>query len=245
MHLSGYVILAASTLFMAAPSGDEHPLLNLECARAASPITIDGRGDDDTWKGVKPITDFRLWNPALGKPSELTELRLCYNDENVFALFSCADPDIFVINEGRDAMLWESDCVELFFLPDANSPIYYEFEVSPRNDVFDARIVNSGSGGFRRWAPAWNCAMRTAATIRGTLNEWRDTDEGYTVEIAIPIKAFEDANGTKPLLGQTWQFAAARMDFSKTLKVEERSSTANVPDMNIHKREGWFTLTFK
>ncbi|MBX7258135.1 MAG: carbohydrate-binding family 9-like protein [Candidatus Hydrogenedentes bacterium] len=245
MYHWAYAALALSSLLIAAPSSDEHPLLALECPKATGGIAVDGQGNEPAWKDVKAITDFRLWNPSLGKPTESTELRMCHDDTNVYALFVCTDPDVFALHEGRDAMLWESDCVELFFVPDANSPIYYEFEVSPRNDVFDARIVNSGSGGFRRWAPTWNCGMRTAATVRGTLNDWRDTDEGFTVEMAIPIEAFADANGTKPLAGQTWQFAAARMDFSKTLKVEERSSTANVPDMNIHKREGWFTLTFK
>lgn len=245
MQIVAHAVFALSAMWLAASPDGDHPLLALECPRATEAVAVDGDGGEAAWAAVKPITEFRLWNPSLGRPTESTELRMCYDDANIYALFVCSDPDVFALHEGRDAMLWESDCVELFFLPDAGSPIYYEFEVSPRNDVFDARIVNSGSGGFRRWAPAWNCGIQTAVTVRGTLNDWRDTDAGYTVEIAIPIAAFEDANGTKPLKGQTWPFAAARMDFSKTLKVEERSSTANVPDMNIHKREGWFTLTFK
>ncbi|MCI0479640.1 carbohydrate-binding family 9-like protein, partial [Candidatus Uhrbacteria bacterium] len=162
----------------------------------------------------------------------------------LYALFDCSDPDVYVLHEERDGNIWESDAVELFFWPDPSNPIYYEFEVGPTNAVFDARMVNSGSGGFQRWA-RWNSKIETAVEVRGTVNLWRDRDEGYTVEIAIPIMAFEDVNGKRPLAGQTWKFAAVRVDLSVTLKAEERSSTAIVPEGDIHQKDGYGDLTFQ
>jgi len=37
----------------------------------------------------------------------------------------------FALYDQRDANLWESDVVELFFQPSEDSPLYYEFEVAP------------------------------------------------------------------------------------------------------------------
>lgn len=220
----------------------EPPLLEFPCVRAASPIIVDGKADEEAWTKAAPITEFRLLK-TFGKPTEKTSVRFCYDDENLYALFECDDKDVFTLYDQRDANLWESDAVELFFKPDANNPIYYEFEVAPNNAVFDARMVNTGSGGFKRWA-AWDCAIRTATHIRGTLNQWTDRDKGYTVEIAIPLKAFGEVIGDKPLKGQTWKFAAVRVDLSVTLTAEERSATANVPDGDLHQKEGYFSLTF-
>lgn len=219
------------------------PLQHFECNRAHGRIVVDGRLDEAAWKAIPPITDFRLWR-TYGHPTEKTEFRICYDDRNLYASFRCDDPDIFTLYNRRDANLWESDAVELFLQPDPTNPIYYEFEVAPNNAVFDARMVNTGSGGFKRWA-RWNSRIRTATHIEGTLNNWKDRDKGYTVEMAIPLSTFREVIGNRPLKGQTWKIAAVRVDFSVTLKVEQRSSTANVPDMDIHQKEGYATLTFK
>jgi hypothetical protein len=237
--MTNTVLVVLLSAFAAAPP----PLLCVDCARAASPIVIDGQADEAAWKAVTPVTEFRLWK-TFAKPTEKTSVSLCYDDIFLYALFECDDKDVFALYNTRDANLWESDVVELFFLPDLANPIYYEFEIAPNNAVFDARMVNTGSGGFKRWA-SWNCEIRTAVRVRGTVNQWQDRDEGYTVEIAIPLKAFDEVLKDRPLKGQTWKFAAVRVDLSVTLQADERSSTANVPEGDIHQKDGYFSLTFK
>lgn len=240
------VLLCATALLGAGESGEDAeapPLKNLACVRAESAIEVDGQSGEDAWESVAPVTDFRVWN-TLEAPIEAVSVRCCYDDEAIYFLFECADPDVCAVNEGRDAWLWESDNVELFFKPVEDSIIYYEFEVSPLNDIFDARFVNTGSGGFKRWSK-WDCDMETAVSVRGTVNDWKDTDEGYTVEIAIPIKTFEDAIGDEPLKGQTWKFAAVRTDASVTLESIDRSATANVQRNQMHDPESWFNLSFE
>ena len=160
-------------------SAEAPPLQHFECARAESAIVVDGKADEAAWAAIEPITDFRLWH-TFGQPAERTAVRVCYDDANLYLLYECADKDVFALYNERDANLWESDVVEVFLQPDPSNPIYYEFEIAPNNTVFDARMVNTGSGGFRRWA-RWNCDIRVAARVDGTLNEWRDEDKGYTV----------------------------------------------------------------
>lgn len=236
------------TLFMLCALGNEAtpPLLHFDCPRAAGDIVVDGEAKDAAWKNAVVVTEFRLWN-TFEKPNSATTVRLCYDDAFLYLLFECEDDDLFVLYDERDGYLWESDVVELFLQPpilnERKLPVYYEFEIAPNNAVFDAEMVNTGSGGFKRWA-GWDCGVKTAVKVRGTINNWKDVDQGYTVEMAIPVAAFKEAIGDRPLKGQTWQFNAVRADFSVRFKKEERSSTANVVD-SPHYKEGYFSLTFK
>jgi hypothetical protein len=240
------LLWAAALVVIANLGGAAPPLPHFECTRASGPVTIDGDGSDAAWQTAMKVDDFRLWE-TYRRPSTRTQLRLCYDDENLYVLFDCQDDDLYTLYDRRDAYLWESDAVELFLQPPVNNPwklpIYYEFEVAPNNAFFDARMVNSGSGGFQRWAN-WNCDARVATKIRGTLNEWKDVDEGYTVEMAIPIEAFSEALCEEPLVGQTWKFLGVRADFGVRLEKEERSATGNVKD-SPHYKEGYSTVTFK
>lgn len=235
--------LACVLVVLSSAAESPPPLLHFDCRCATGPIMVDGKADDPAWKDALRITEFRLLR-TYEKPTEETVVRFCYDDDFLYVLFECADPDVFALYEERDDRIWESDAVELFFKPDENNPIYYEFEVAPNNALFDARMVNTGSGGFKRWA-SWNCDIQTATTIQGTLNDWSDRDESYTVEIAIPLETFKETIGARPLKGQSWRFAAVRVDLSVTLEKEERSTTANVPEGDIHQKDGYFTLTFR
>jgi len=236
----GFVALACA---MAGQEPKAPPLMDCVCVRASGPITVDGTINEAAWQHARPISEFRVWK-TLDPPTESTSVRFLFDDSNLYAFFDCADADIAVVHEGRDSFIWESDCVELFLWPDQTKPIYYEFEVSPNNDVFDGRFVNTGSGAFRRWAK-WDCPIRTAVQFRGTVNDWTDKDKGYSVELAIPLDALAESIGNKSLTDQAWKFAAVRVDVSATLESEERSSTANIRTGDIHKeKDGYFTLRF-
>ena len=228
---------------VAAAAENASPLLHFECTKTTDSIVIDGKGDDAAWAKVEAIDGFNLWF-TLAEPTSKTTVKICYDDDNLYLLFECEDPDVFTLYEARDSWLWESDVVELFAAPKDDSPNYYEFEFSPNGAIFDGRFVNRGSGGFRRWA-SWDCDLRMKAVVHGTINDWKDRDEGYTVEAAIPREAFEETIGSAPFEGQTWRFAAVRMEYSVTLSKEEGAITARCTDGNFHNRDQWYYLTFK
>jgi len=213
------------------------------CREAAGPIVVDGKADDAAWDAVEPITEYFLTG-SLAPPTETTSLKTCYDDKSVYFLYECSDKDVFALHDERDTALWESDVVEVFFWPDEERPIYYEFEIAPNNVVFDARYVNTGSGHWRRWCQ-WDSGIRSAATVHGTLNDWRDRDEGFTVEFAIPIAAFADVNGDKPLKGQTWRFAGVRFNYSTDLKSPEGAVTSQDPRSDLHQYRGFAQLMFE
>src|SRR5690242_2614484 len=61
------------------------PVPSAAAALRTSPITIDGRLDEEAWKLVTPITELRQQRPVEGGPATLaTEIRVLYDDEALY-----------------------------------------------------------------------------------------------------------------------------------------------------------------
>jgi len=94
-----------------------------------------------------------------------------------------------------------------------------EFDLAGRNvDVLGGFQDASRHGRHprgKRWAfMDWDCpGLRAAVHVDGTLNDDRDIDRGWTVELAIPWRGLEPLAQGRPLPpkdGDVW-----RMDFSR------------------------------
>lgn len=175
----------------------------LRAERAAGPIRIDGRVDEDEWQGARSTGAFV--NTTDGSPAELrATARVAYDDDNLYVAFEVADD--FVQNDlrGTDAHLWEQDAVEIMLDPGADGRNYFELQVSPTGQVFDTRYDTR-----RQPQPfgdvAWSSRLRNRVTVRGTAND-QDTDEGYTAEIAIPWASLAagDPPAGRPEPNDTW-----------------------------------------
>ncbi|HIJ66204.1 MAG TPA: carbohydrate-binding family 9-like protein, partial [Candidatus Hydrogenedentes bacterium] len=140
-----------------------------ECVRASEPIDVDGKMDEAAWQKAEPIADFIVWWTADWPAKTKTVARLCYDDDYIYGVFDCKDPDLYAKYDKRDGYLWESDAVEFFFQPDAQCTTYYEFEIAPNGAILDARFPRVGApGGIDTWAK-WNCDIEVAVHVAGTL----------------------------------------------------------------------------
>jgi hypothetical protein len=91
---------------------------------------------------------------------------------------------------------------KLFLDPDGDGDNYLEFHCNPLNMIFDAwykRGYPDGADGkghqftYRNRFPSveWKCPGLISATrIDGTVNAPHDVDRGWTIEMAVPWKAF-------------------------------------------------------
>ena len=96
----------------------------------------------------------------------------------------------------RDSVIFQDNDFEVFIDPDGDNHQYYEIEINALNTVWDLRLVKP----YRDGGPAvneWDVAgMRSAVHVDGTLNDPRDADRGWTVEMALPWEAMSEyANG--------------------------------------------------
>ena len=205
-------------------------------------VTVDGKLDEAFWKNAPQSDSFR--DMISGADTYLnTHAAVLWDDQNLYVGYWVEEPDITATLTRRDAPIYKDNDVELFiagqdgyyeFEINSFGTIYEvlffwmdnyekkgyhnrpEFKrnakgVKPFNGV-GYKHPRGGRIGFWNWDMP---GLRSAVHIDGTINNNKDRDKGWTVEIAIPwaslkILAEGDGRALPPVKGDTW-----RMDFSR------------------------------
>jgi hypothetical protein len=124
---------------------------------------------------------------------------MLWDDANFYVAAELEEPDVWATLKERDAVIFHDNDFEVFIDPDGDTHAYYELEVNALGTPWDLLLIKP----YRDGGPAihaWDIAgLQVGVRVRGTLNEPRDRDEGWTVEIAMPWKILgEAAPGRKP-----------------------------------------------
>jgi hypothetical protein len=204
----GLLVLAACCSAQTAERPVTSPLPNYEIKRATTPITIDGRLDDAAWAGATTLTLQFPWEAQTGA-KQTTTARLLWNDEMLFAAFTCEDADIVAHHEQRDDPTYKDDAVELFIQPNPKQAIYIGLEMNARAVLYDYLNVHS-----QVLVKAFDLkGVQLATQLDGTLNVTSDRDKGWTLELAIPLKNFTEFMGGRAVEpGTTWGANLNRWD---------------------------------
>jgi len=134
---------------------------------------------------------------------------------------------------------------------------YFEFEINARNTGWDLHLDKPYKDKGKA-DNGWEIpGLRTAVALRGTLNDPRDRDGGWTVEMAFPWSAFN--RGPRPAVaprpGESWRMNFSRVEWQ--LRVRD-GRYEKVPDtkednwvwspqgvINMHIPEKWGTVRFR
>lgn len=101
----------------------------------------------------------------------------------------------------------------MFILPDIRFRTFWEIVVSPSGSIFDSVECKKAQLWGSDLDPSQNMnGLKTGITVRGTLNNPGDTDQGYTVEIAVPFKELPGYTRTGPKTGDRLHFMLVRLD---------------------------------
>lgn len=175
--------------------------------RARGPIQIDGVLAESAWDGAERAGPFV--RSIDGKAAAAaTEARLLWDDDNLYVAFLAADTNVAGEFFKDDEKLYTSNVVEIFLDPSGDGSHYDEIEVAPTNALFDA----SFSGGPRKGMDlSWSSHARHAVHVDGTLNDPRDVDRGWTVELAIPFASLTGMKTPRPARGDRWKFNLYRL----------------------------------
>ena len=201
--------LAIVALLAAAPLAAQSTTPRYEVKRAPSPPTIDGKLDDAVWAQASPaITLQFLWESQTGAKQK-TAARLLWDAQALYVGFDAEDADINARFLQRDDPTYRDDAVEIFINPDPKQEaVYYGFEMNARGVLYDYLNYNSRTL-FKRFDAT---GMTIASSLRGTLNERADTDNGWSLEAAIPWPNFEELSRKPPVAGAVWKANVNRWD---------------------------------
>jgi len=175
-----------------------------------------------------------------GEARQRTGLRLLWDAENLYGAFRVRDDDIRATHLRRDDPLWEEEVVELFLDPWGAGGVYVEIEVSPRNVVFDALVVNRAAAAETRrdltTLAAWTCdGLRTAVQVDGVVNGG-PVSRGWDLELAVPLRQL--APRLVPAPGVEWRWNAYRVDRSERGDELQAFSPVGRPDFHVPARFG-------
>ena len=96
-----------------------------------------------------------------------------------------------------------------------------------------------------RAAGLFESDLKSAVKVNGTLNDWKDTDDRWILEVAIPFSAFKEVT-PPPEIGDEWTFTLCRYDYSVYLEEgRELSFSAKLSELWFHRWEDYDLLVFK
>ena len=151
----------------------------VEAYRTFGGIEIDGDFNEPDWQEASPVGQFSQVEPDPGEPMTLpTEVRILYDEENVYFGFTCFDSDIskLVANDmRRDAReLHENDYVFLILDTYNDKRSGVAFRVNALGAVQDTAVSNSGDSFNRDWDAVVDCQSQIHS-------------DRWTSEISIPF----------------------------------------------------------
>jgi hypothetical protein len=188
MVLSALVVLTSAAAF--AQSARTAPTVRAN--RITSPLRIDGKLDEESYRTVAPITDFVQQEPDEFKPAtEKTEAWIFFDDDNLYvsARNFESHPERRVANEMRrdTNQLRQNDTFGVMLDTFHDKRNGYIFYANAIGGFADSQVTDEGPPNTD-WNTVWD--VRTA-----------NFDGGWMIEMAIPFKSLRYQPGTDQVWG--------------------------------------------
>lgn len=204
-----------------------------EARRCDKPPKIDGMLDDECWKDLPKMTNFRTGLYSSGKPDVKHELagrqtvaKICYDEKNLYIGIELQDPHperVVAMVKSYDGPIWNDDSVEIYIEPGYSRKCYYKFctnSINTRNDScwrqqYESFVVDEKWGSKAQWYSKSSMGK-----------------DAWYLEVVIH---FADLDGASvPSRGELWSFQIVR--FCRTL-IEGASS--NLYDKRTFEYSSW------
>jgi hypothetical protein len=170
---------------------------SVQAVRVTEAVKVDGLLDEAAWSLAPPATDFLQQQPTEGIPaSERTEVRVLFDDKNIYFGIRAFDSDAAHINARelvRDADFSNDDAIAIVLDTYHDRRNAFRFIVNPLGTQQDALITDEGRDINITWNGSWISAGRI-------------DDNGYTVEIEIPLTTLRFKEGI-----ESWGFNISRV----------------------------------
>ena len=187
------------------------------CGRTETPPTIDGKGDDWQWQTARELSPLRDIEGA-AIPHEC-RIKMLWDDDNLYILADMDEKHLWATLTEHDSVIYRDPDFEVFIDPDGDGLNYIELEINALNTTWDLFITRPYRFDDPHILHDWEIpGLKHAVNLRGTLNDSRDTDEGWSVELAIPWSsitshATQPRTGKAPAPGTEMRFNFSRVNW--------------------------------
>jgi hypothetical protein len=253
-------VVAIIAILAQAPSPARVPAmdpLGYVCYRAASPPRIDGRLDDDAWHSA-PWTDafVDIEGAAKPKPPLQTRAKMLWDDTYFYVGAELDEPHVWATLTEHDSVIFRDDDFEVFIDPNGDNHEYYEFEINALGTFWDLllpRPYKDGGLAVNGWEIP---GLKSAVSVAGTLNDPKDTDTRWSVELAFPWRALGELarRPSPPKDGDQWRVNFSRVEWPVQIAGGAYGKPAGAHEsnwvwspqgvVNMHRPETWGYVQF-
>lgn len=241
-----------------------NPPKTYTCYRVEKGISIDGRLHERAWKNA-PWTESFVDIEGDKKPLPLQETRvkMLWDDQYLYIAAQIEEEHIWAYQDKKDQIVYLENDFEVFIDPDGDTDNYYELEINAINNTFDLFLPKPYRKGGRAQLK-WDIKeLKTAVTVDGTVNNAKDKDKRWIVEMAIPFQSLstEDVKPVIPTDGSEWRINFSRVNWQHEIGEDGRYSRKRNPEngkvlpeynwvwspqgiINMHYPEYWGKLIF-
>lgn len=161
-------------------------------------MVVDGFANEAIWKEIPFTSRFR--DIAGGSASNTSALKLCWDEQYLYVFAQLEQSQLWASLTKKDTAVFMDNALEFFIDMDGDMQQYIEFQINALGTTWDLILSKAYRDGGKQDSDFDFPGLKKAIRLRGTLNQPGDIDEGWDVELAIPLA---------PRKGQI-----ARMNFS-------------------------------
>jgi hypothetical protein len=216
------------TVLASHSSGDEQKPVTVQsfvppkgyvCYQTPSPLRIDGKLDEPAWQTAAWTDEFvDIEGGTKSKPRYRTRAKMLWDEQYFYVVAELEEPHVWATFTQHDSYIFQEDNdFEVFIDPDGDNHAYCEFEINALNTGWDLFLTMPYRDGGKA-LDSWNIpGLKTAVHINGTLNDPRDTDAGWTVELAFPWKVLGQLGKmpAPPKDGDQWRVNFSRVEWRR------------------------------
>lgn len=160
--------------------------------RTADKIVVDGVMDEKSWQNAPETELFMdISGEGFPQPRYATRAKMLWDDDYLYVSAVMEEPNVWANLTRRDTVIYYDPDFEIFIDPTGDAHNYYELEFNASNVIFDLCLEMPYRAPRRNFVQfQWDCpGLKSVVKVNGTLNDNRDTDKGWDIEVAIPRKA--------------------------------------------------------
>jgi len=227
--------------------------------RVGDSLQIDGLAGEKAWEKAAWINDFSNITGLGLAPKGETRAKMLWNDQYLYLYIELKEKNLWATIKQHDVAVYRENALEIFVDPDGDNQHYMEFQINALGTVWDLLLTRPYRNGG--WSISdWDIkGLKKAVHLRGSINQPDDRDEGWSVELAFPLKSIALGSGRRLRSGTVWRMNLSRVAWplevkdGRYVKKMNTKGVANEPDywvwapqgtVNLHMPERWGYLLF-
>ena len=200
---------------------------------------IDGKLDDSVWE-MSPWSEafVDIQGATMPTPKHLTRMKMLWDYNYLYIGVKLEEPHLWATYTARESVIFQENDIEVFLDPDGDTHNYYEWEINALGTLWDLLLTKPYKDGGKP-INGWNINdFEYAVHLEGTLNEPSDTDDHWSVEMAIPWSSISQGN-SPPSDGDQWRINFSRVQWQLEVKDNAYTKVKNPKNGKAFPEDNW------